>query len=164
MGGSGWAKLATLGGVFRYSFESVTGTAVLLFTGDRNDDSDFERYLAAIDDLDAKAGGRDDALVLTVVDPGNPPPDAVWRKRIAARSRTLRTRATSILVSDSPLVRGVVTVLDWLAPKRFREQVTVATFEEALAWVARRQIGREVVLRRLLDEARREGARLSSVR
>lgn len=151
-------------GVFRYAFEPVTGTAVFLFTGTHNDGSDFEQYLAAIDLLDAKAQGRADALVVTVVDPGNPPPDAKWRQRIAERSRTLRTSATSILVSASPLVRGVVTVLDWLAPKRFREQVTVATFEEALAWVTRRNLGREVVLQRLLDETRRDAARVPSVR
>lgn len=151
-------------GVFRYAFEPVTGTAVFLFAGRHNDAADFEQYLAAIDVLDEKAGGRADALVVTVVDPGNPPPDAMWRKRIAERSRTLRTSATSILVSTSPLVRGVVTVLDWLAPKRFREQVTVATFEEALAWVTRRNLGREVVLQRLLDEARRDAARVPSVR
>ncbi|MBK7401100.1 MAG: hypothetical protein IPJ34_33815 [Myxococcales bacterium] len=47
-----------------------------------------------------------------------------------------------------------MTVLNWLAPQRFREQTVASTFEEAVEWVERRLPHRGVVLRQLLDEAR----------
>lgn len=140
--------------MFTYAFDPVSGSVVCLFSGADNDDDDFVRYLDAVDYLDKTAAGRDDCVVITVVDEGNPPPNAKWRQKIGERSRTLRTKAISVLVSTSPLIRGVVTVLNWLAPDRFREQTTTATFEEGLAWVETRQPGRTVILRRLLLQAR----------
>jgi len=140
--------------VFAFAYEPVSGTAVFHFSGTSNDDADFERYLAAVDQLDTLAGGRADAAVVTVVEPGNPPPNAKWRQRIAERARGLRTQAIAVLVSDSPIIRGVMTVLNWLAPRRFREQTVTGSFEEAVEWVERRLPHRGVVLRQLLSEVR----------
>jgi hypothetical protein len=144
--------------MFTYAFDPQTGSVVCLFSGDRNDDADFMRYLAAIDHLDAAAAGRDDCVVVTVVDAGNPPPDAKWRQKIGERSKTLRTKAIAALVSSSPVIRGVMTVLNWLAPERFREQAVVSTFDEALAWIEARRPGRRALLRGLLGDARTEAA------
>ncbi|MBK7398218.1 MAG: hypothetical protein IPJ34_18480 [Myxococcales bacterium] len=140
--------------MFAFAYEPLSGTAVFHFSGSSKTDADFERYLAAVDQLDTLAGGRADAAVVTVVEHGNPPPNAKWRQRIAERSRTLHTQAIAVLVSTSPLIRGVMTVLNWLAPQRFREQTVASTFEEAVEWVERRLPHRGVVLRQLLDEAR----------
>lgn len=140
--------------MFTFAFDPVSGSVVCLFTGTDNDDADFIRYLDAIDYLDKTAAGRDDCVVITVVDAGNPPPNAAWRQKIGERSRTLRTKAIAVLVSSSPVIRGVATVLNWLAPERFREQTTTATFDDALAWVEARQRARGVVLRNLLVQAR----------
>ena len=150
--------------MFTYAFDPTSGSVVCLFSGPSNDDDDFRRYLDAVDHLDKTAAGREDCVVVTVVDAGNPPPNAGWRQRIGERSRTLRTRAIATLVSSSPLIRGVMTVLNWFAPHRFREQAVVSTFDEALAWIEPRRSGRTVLLRRLLAEARADAARRGRVR
>lgn len=142
--------------MFTYAFDPASGSVVCLFSGDRNSDDDFVRYLVAVDYLDKTAAGREDCVVITVVDAGNPPPDAKWRQKIGERSKTLRTHAIAALVSSSPVIRGVMTVLNWLAPDRFREQVVVSTFDDAVRWIDARRPGRTVLLRRLLADARAE--------
>lgn len=145
--------------MFTYAFDPPSGSVVCLFSGETNDDADFVRYLAAIDFLDETAAGRDDCVVITLVEAGNPPPNAKWRQKIGERSKTLRTKAIATLVSSSPVIRGVMTVLNWLAPDRFREQGVVSTFDEALAWIEERRPGRKALLRSLLADARTEATR-----
>ncbi len=145
--------------MFTYAYDEGVGVAVFLFAGKDNTDDDFERYMASLDKLAASANGRTDAAVVTVVDRGNPPPNAKWRERIGQRSRTLRTHAVAVLVSDSPMIRGVMTVLNWIAPKRFEEQVVLATFEEAVVWIEARRGPRRSVLTVLLREARADATK-----
>lgn len=59
-----------------------------------------------------------------------------------------------MLVSDSPVIRGVMTVITWLAPKRFEDHAALATWEEAIEWIEARRGPRRLVLNVLLREAR----------
>lgn len=145
--------------MFTYAYDEATGSALFLFSGLSNDDDDFVRYLAAMDDLDRRAAGRSDAAIITFVEPGNPPPSAKWRKLIGERSTSLKTRPVAALVSSSPLIRGVVTVLDWIAPKRFEAQVAVASYDEAVSWIESKRGPRKAAFGVLLREAQAEARR-----
>ncbi len=145
--------------MFTYAYDEKACAAVFLFTGDTNDDEDFERYIEAVDELDRLANGRPEAAVVTFVERGNPPPNAKWRQKIGERSRLLKTRAVAVLVSESPMIRGVMTVLNWIAPKRFEDQTTLATWEEAITWVEARRGSRRLVLNVLLREAQVDAER-----
>lgn len=140
--------------MFAYAYDEEKACALFLFTGKSNDDADFVRYLASIDDLDVRARGRSDAAIITLVEEGNPPPNAKWRRAIGEQSSRTKTRPVGALVSSSPLIRGVVTVLDWLAPKRFEQHVAVATFEEAIVWIEARRGPRRAVFVALRERAR----------
>lgn len=139
--------------MFTYAFDDKICIAIFLFTGPDNDDADFVRYLAAVDELDARAMGRPEAAVVTVVERGNPPPNAKWRKKIGERSRLLKSKPIAVLVSESPVIRGVMTVLNWIAPQRFEESVVTSTFDEAIDWIEARRGPRRSVLNLLLREA-----------
>lgn len=125
--------------MFVFAYDEEKACALFLFTGKSNDDADFLRYLASVEDLDRRATGRTDAAIITLVEEGNPPPNAKWRRAIGEQSVHTKTRPVGALVSSSPLIRGVVTVLDWFAPKRFEAHVAVATFDEAIAFIEKRR-------------------------
>ena len=131
------------------------GLAVWLFSGSRNSDADYEGYVASIARLDAATLATDlkhPAGVL-VVDDGNPIPNSHWRKRIADVSTTMHGRPLFALVSTSTLVRGVATAINWIRPPPY-EASALATFDEAVAWIAQRH-AHATRLYALLAEARK---------
>lgn len=141
------AERAIIQPVFAYAYDLVENVAVFLFSGTSNDDADYVRYIATFQELDRKAVGRDTPIGIVVVSPGNPPPNALWRKRIAEAAGGLRSRALMIVVSESALVRGVVRAVSWIKPLPL-DSAAVATFEEARD-VAEKHRGRRI---RALDE------------
>jgi hypothetical protein len=57
-------------------------------------------------------------------------------------------------VTDSAIMRGVLTAMSWISPEPARiTSVTHATFEESAAWVEREQGTSTTLLRTLLDRA-----------
>lgn len=128
------------------------GAALWLFAGPSNDDADFQLYLDTILALDAKRAGLDEAGMV-VGEAGNPPPPSMWRKRIADATATLQAKkAAFALVSPSPVVRGVVTAINWFRPPPYSAG-TFAKFGDAAMWLDK-ELGRPLPMARLLDEAR----------
>jgi hypothetical protein len=142
--------------MFTYAYDEASGSALFLFSGPSNDDDDFVRYLVALDALDTRASGRTDAAIITFVESGNPPPSAKWRKKIGERSATLKTRPVAALVSSSPLIRGVVTMLDWFAPRRFEAQIALARYDDAVTWIESKRGPRRAAFDALLRESQAE--------
>lgn len=68
------------------------------------------------------------------VDRENPMPNAKWRERMAQASSSLRSRPLIAFASESPIVRGVVTAVNWLRPPAYDFTVT-GTFDDAVRWV-----------------------------
>lgn len=145
-------------GMFCLAFDQTTMVALGIFTGRENTDADFSTYVDSFQKLDAiasRSGGLRACYVL-IVDPGNPPPDALWRKRIADASANIRSDPLVSIVTSSALIRGVATAINWLRPPPFeiRSHETVAI---AAAWIdARRAKNGDAlgVLTRLEREAR----------
>ncbi len=136
--------------------DETTGAAVWLFTGTQNSDADFERYVASLRDLAAMARRLGHGAGLLVAARENPPPNANWRKKIADASNHYPPNCSFALVSESMVLRGVLTAINWLRPPTY-DVIAVATVDEALDWIAaRRGEGSRDSVRACLERARRE--------
>ena len=145
--------------VFTYAFDAETACVLFLFSGKENVEDDWKRYLASIDDLEARARGRKDSCAITFIEEGNEPPPAKWRRLVGERSAKLSIHPVAVTVSTSRLLRGISTLFDWFAPNRFEEHVAMTTFEEAVAWIELRRGPRRSVFNLLMRQARAEADR-----
>lgn len=126
--------------MFSYRFDSAHGNCVWLLSGMTNTDDDFARYVDSFAKLDKAALQRKNAAGVLVVDRDNPMPNARWRKRIAEASASLQSRPLVAFASESPLVRGMVTAINWLRPPPFEFMIT-STFDDAVRWFeAKREV------------------------
>jgi hypothetical protein len=126
--------------------------------------ADHERVYAAIEDLDRR--GRELArpiAMIFVVGPDNPAPDAYWRRRFAEQRKTFGSPHVYLsMVTQSAIMRGVLTAMNWIAPEPPNmTSATHATFEESAAWVEVQQGTPRTVLRALLADAQANGRRPS---
>jgi hypothetical protein len=81
--------------------------------------ADHARVYAAIEDLDRRGRerGRPIAMVYLVAR-DNVAPDAHWRRRFAEQRKTFGSPHVYLsIVSQSPVIRGVLTAMNWIAPQ-----------------------------------------------
>lgn len=105
-----------------------------LMHGDHNSDADYEAYIETIQQMHREAAGHRMAAAIMVIDPGNPVPDACWRRRIAEASADIPASALFALVSPSRVVQSVVTAVNWMRPPNYTHSVHT-TFAQARSWV-----------------------------
>jgi hypothetical protein len=146
--------------MYTYSYNKARGLLVGLLSGRYNSETDYRRVVYTIGQLIDDARGRPGgAVCVLAAEPENPHPNAAWRKRLAelqerAGSRT--QRFLFVLVTESQIMRGVMTEIRWLKPPTPpHETVTISTFEEAMRWVEARRGESLFELRGLLLEAAR---------
>lgn len=120
------------------AIDEDASVAVWLMTGRHNSDEDYERYVASLVDLRARARRKGGGTGLFYADRDNPVPNAAWRKKMAEASKDYPPNCLYAMVSESVVVRGVVTAINWLRPPTY-DFVAVATMEEALAWLRERR-------------------------
>jgi hypothetical protein len=126
--------------------------------------ADHARVYAAIEDLDRKGREDDHSIAMVfVVARDNPAPDAYWRRRFAEQRKTFGSpRVLLSIVTQSAVMRGVLTAMRWIAPEPpTMTCVTHATFEKCAEWVEQNQGTPRTALRALLDDAE-SGARRPS--
>lgn len=134
--------------------DSVGGVVVGLFSGATNDDDDYQRYVDSLLEADQKAPAGIASIVVLVVDRENPAPSAQWRRRIADATGRVRSQdVLFVLCAESPIIRGVVTAINWMRPPKYDVKV-VASADAMLAAVAERRAEAEEVARRMLAELR----------
>ena len=144
--------------MFSYRFDRPNAAVVWLFSGPSNADDDFARYVESFVMLDGEAFAFGPAPAgILCVDRENPMPNATWRREIARASRTLRTRPIIAFASESPLVRGIVTAVNWIRPPPYEFSV-VGTFDEAVSWVEQNRGAPCPVFSMLMTELRAKGA------
>jgi hypothetical protein len=134
------------------------GLSVCLFTGRTNSDDDYRRYLEVVRDYDRRGQLTQRPVMIQVVDPGNSPPGAEWRKRIAEAGAQVRSNPLFCMVSESPVVRGAV----WIIRKIVRQPYEVhieKRFEDAVAWAESERGEPLPELHALLAECRTEAER-----
>jgi hypothetical protein len=123
------------------AIDEDASVAVWLMTGRHNSDEDYERYVTSLLDLRERARVRGGGTGLFYADRDNPVPNAAWRRKMAEASKDYPPNCLYAMVSESMVVRGVVTAINWLRPPTY-DFVTVATMEEALAWLRARRDAR----------------------
>ena len=137
--------------MFVEAVDETGGMVVWLFTGRTNTDRDFQAYCESIVRLNAIPTGGWRVAVL-VVDPGNPMPNARWRKLIADVSREVSSTTFFILVGNA-LARGVSTAINWIRQPTYVFR-TSSTFMDA-ARIAEEVVGKPLPeLRELQARAR----------
>ncbi len=143
--------------MFTLGYDRNFSLGVFLFSGDHNTDDDYAAYCAAIAWMKATLRDQSAALApcgICVVDPGNPPPNAHWRRVIADVSASgIPPRTRYALVSRSPIVRGAITAINWLRPPPY-EVMACSTFAEAVRWMEESRGVRLPLFDALLAEAR----------
>jgi hypothetical protein len=139
--------------VISIAFDLPEALCVWVSTGSSNSDADFERYLASIKSFDAACRGRDLPAGILIIDAGNPPPNAAWRRRIADETKSLVSRPLFAMVSTSIFQRGAITAINWIRPPPY-EFATFDTFEAAVRWIEERRTRKVTVAEKLLAEAR----------
>jgi hypothetical protein len=144
--------------MFGFAMDKPQGLYVGVYSGSEVPDGDYERCLASMQELDvAGVGLQQGILAVLVTDPDCPRVPPAWRKRMAEFNNDVKSRLYCLaLVTTSPLIRGVLTAINWLSPPKAGHQlVAQATFEQARRWS---ETVRGVPLPRLndlLSEARR---------
>ncbi len=105
---------------------------VLLFTGGDSSDDEYERMLEAWSQLYREAEGRP-PIGVVVIESGHSPPNAGWRRRIAAVHRAQKAPRRIAIVTSNPLIRAVITAVDWMTPPGPHQHTSAfATFEDAV--------------------------------
>jgi hypothetical protein len=110
---------------------------------------------AAVAELDRS--GRQHAHPIAfvyLVAPDNKPPDAHWRRRFAEQRKAFGSpRVFLSVVTQSAVIRGVLTAMNWIVPQpRIMTSTTHATVEECATWIEQVQGTPRAVLARLCDE------------
>lgn len=142
-----------------YRISEERGAVVWYFSGKENADDDYARYVASFAEADALGAKHASPVGLLYVEPDNPLPNAAWRSRMAEASKRLRSRPALVFASSSPLVRGIVTAVNWLRPPPY-EFTTVSTFEEGVAWLEEKRGGEPLpILGVLFRECQREAGK-----
>jgi hypothetical protein len=121
--------------MYVFAYDPKATALVGAKVGDPCTDHDYERVVESIARLVLETPANGLACFVLIIDPSQPPPSAVWRKRIAQAEVTSKAFRFAI-VSSSLAERGTATAIRWLRPPTPEQKVaTVATFPEAVAWL-----------------------------
>jgi len=142
--------------MYTFAFDADGSALVGVKSGATCTDVDYERLIDAHQRFWAEASALSLPKLILVIDPGQKPPSARWRQRMASirnQSRPFR----SAIVTPSVVERGVITALNWLRPPGVGQKVvSTATFHEALAWLEAEVKGCSGLLQALHAKARKE--------
>lgn len=145
--------------MFRFEFDRPSVIAVGVFSGPDNSDADFQAYIDSFTVLDeiAYKEAKDRGAYAVVVDPENPRPSALWRKRIAEESAHLRSNPLVSLISTSAAIRSVITAINWFRPPPYSIKCH-ESIEASAAWIQSQRSGNVLEIMRRLELACRETA------
>lgn len=115
--------------------DTERSVAVWIFSGTTNTEEDYATYVESIRGLVHLVEQNGGGVGLLFAEARNPPPNAVWRRRIAEASAHFAPGCFFILVSESLVIRSIATAINWLRPPTYK-LTTAATIEEGLAWLS----------------------------
>jgi hypothetical protein len=125
--------------VYRSLLDRDAAVLVGRFFGPANTDDDFERYIASIREADQAGLTKPGGVAILLVERGNPMPNAHWRRRIADDTAHIQSKdALFVLCTEDPLIRGVLTAINWLRPPKYEVRV-VGSVEALRSLLAQRR-------------------------
>jgi hypothetical protein len=121
--------------MYVFAYDPKACTLVATKVGDPCTDHDYERIVESTTRLFADTPANGLACFVLIIDPQQPPPSALWRKRIA-QSRVTRKPFRFAIITSSLAERGTLTAIQWLQqPTPEQKVASLATFPEAVAWL-----------------------------
>lgn len=138
--------------VYFYADDPAFAVSVVVHRS-ASSDADHARYVDRFQDFDARSREHKAPVFILLAEAGSEPPDAKWRKRIADASRNVNENSLVVFVSESTLIRGIVTAINWIRPPHYATTV-VGSIHEAIEWVEKRRPGVRMIVQRLYVEAR----------
>jgi hypothetical protein len=140
-----------------YRYDKDAGVLFMLAPDGGSTDAELARLYDAFLTLDADAAARGGVSLsfLVVTNPRLERPNASWRRQFAElRLKQRARRRVSVLVTGSAVLRGVMTVLNWLQPPPPAEEMGIfGNFEEGIRFAEARRGPCWALLYRFLDEA-----------
>lgn len=118
--------------------DDSTGTLLGVFSGAVVSDAQYAQSLINMERIDKVAAKSGIPLTyVCVVDSQVPRPPAVWRKRFSDANYGVKAnRFYFVMVTNSMLIRGVYTAVNWVTPKRDGQHYgVVGSIEEAQRWL-----------------------------
>jgi|GEM_PF-998209 len=151
--------------MFASASDDSTGTLLGVFSGAVVSDAHYEQSLTDMERIDKLAAASGIALTyVCVVDSQVPRPPAVWRKRFSDANYGVKAnRFYFVMVTNSMLIRGVYTAVNWVTQKRDGQHYgVVGSIDEAQRWLAAHG-ARAADLGPLERQVRRELGRIPGV-
>jgi hypothetical protein len=142
--------------MYSFAFDKPSGLmiGVLKAKPHFNEDEDYAILLDSIGRSESATRPGDPFKFILVIDPDVPMPNATWRRRFAkSRSKNLFP-FLFVTVTSSQLLRGVLTMVNWVSPPHQNSSTaSMASFDEAVAWLEEKT-GRKIpIVKKLLEEA-----------
>lgn len=141
--------------MYAAALDNLTGflVSILSTTPHYNEDSDYGRLLDDIGRQQQKQPPPEGFVHILVTSAQWPQPNAVWRKRFAEAREKQNHPVHFALISPSPIVRGVVTAVSWVAPPKTGSSTAWGSFAEAMAAMEQRFKRKLPILQKLYEEA-----------
>lgn len=137
---------------FGYDAQTLTLVGLLSGKGGDEDVEDFVRVGLLLDEEGVRQGRLTAHMV--VVEDGYPRPSPSARRNMAESLKKFKVhRPLFALVTTSSLIRGVTTIMKWLAPQ-VHEVESFSTFEAAAEWLEKKRNERLPILAALYAEAK----------
>ena len=143
--------------MYSYAFEKSVSMMVGILSPRPywNEDEDYAILLDSIARNQNSGRPGDPFKFVLVIDADLPMPNATWRRKFAKSRTKSFFPFLFVTVTPSHLLRGVMTMINWVTPPPGGSATnSVATFDEAVAWLEEKS-GRKLPLaRKLFEEAK----------
>ncbi|HLM72781.1 MAG TPA: hypothetical protein VK459_08815 [Polyangiaceae bacterium] len=143
--------------MYSYAFDKSLGLiiGVLRTKPYFNEDEDYAILLDSIDRNRHFGKPGDPFKIILLIDAEVPIPNATWRRQFAKSRTKSFFPFLFVTVTPSHLLRGVLTMINWVSPPAESSATTaVETFEEAVAWIEQKTGKPLTNARRIYEEAR----------
>lgn len=120
---------------YRCEHDARAGVFACRFSSGGDPLGDYDEHLDRLEEITrAPRSGAERLAILVIFDRSYPLPDARTRKRAAQVTSGERFDHHIGIVSQNPLVRGVLTAIGWLRAQRHVHEVFVSP-EDAMEWL-----------------------------
>jgi hypothetical protein len=120
-----------------------------------NEDEDYAILIDSIDRNRHCGSPGDPFKIILIIDAEVPIPNATWRRHFAKSRTKSFFPFLFVTVTPSHLLRGVLTMINWVSPPAESSATSAAeTFEEAVAWMEQKSGRKLPNAKKLYDEAR----------
>ncbi len=141
--------------MFTFSFDKNAGLMVGWLTAKPyfNEEEDYAVLIDCIDRFQSSGKPGDPFKIILMVDAEVPMPNATWRKQFAKTRTKTYFPFLFVTVTKSPLLRGVLTMVNWVSPPPVGSGTnSVETFEEAVQWLEDQTKRKLASAKKMLEE------------